>query len=174
MALDPRTDLGKRVPLVGVHAPVFVRGDIKHKVAAAELALRHQLDDVVRVHRKGECPLVIDPAKAGLAEAHTGLPLHTAGRVDELILGNRKILGQAAALIDQDMRLELAHHRVAVHTLPRLGRFKREGDIVPKHIDFAVIRHQLAHALLDVGHKAHPRRLVGLTAATVGMLPVDK
>ena len=56
-----------------------------------------------------------------------------------------EIAGQSISPVEQDMRLNLAHHRIHALRLPPLG-VERPPAIVPQHINGVVARGQFADA----------------------------
>ena len=78
------------------------------------------------------------------------------------------------AVVDEDIRLKSPYLIVAVHRIPVLRAHARPRHIVPKDIDFPVIREKLRIEVLDVFREACPRPLVRHALPCVGMAPVHQ
>ena len=101
-----------------------------------------------------------------------GLPQATGHRLD-LLFGRGEILGDAAAIVDQDVWLMLTHHRIERDGL-HCYAIQRPVDVVPEQIDLSVVAHQFAHQAVGIAYETLPRGFVGGTGDAVGVMPVHQ
>ena len=90
-----------------------------------------------------------------------------------VLFGSSEVFDNAGAVIDQNVRLKLAHHFVHLFGLPTFGR-QRPVDVIPENVQLAVVRTQLAHLTMDVIHKPASRRFIGLAHRPVRMVPIHQ
>ena len=104
---------------------------------------------------------------------HAGLPRPPACFGNDALLGRGEVSGELVAVVHHDLRLQLKDHLVHSDRLPPLG-VQRPGDVVPEHIDLAVVREQFANQAMRVGHKSLTRFFVCGTLGAVRMMPVHQ
>src|ERR1019366_3499748 len=120
----------------------------------------------------GRLPIVVGLLVAPTAvHGHAGFP-GARGGADGL-LGGGEIAGEAVAVVDNDLGLQLVDHVVHFFGFPLLG-VERPVDVVPQNIDLAVIGEEFANVAVDVIDEAAPRGLVGEAAGAIGVVPVHQ
>ena len=185
VAAHPPADLGQDLlAFLGNIAPA-IRAEVQKEIAALADALDQLFDNHVRrleiLIQLAVAPVVVD--------RHAGFPHDALAQLVEQAVRRNDLLGAdkvtaefvrmrrhkraeavAAAfeaVVEHDLRLQLAHH---AHQLCRLPRFAdhirarrvRIGIVQPEHVNLAVIRHQLAHL------PVHVRKIAVKIAALVG------
>src|ERR1017187_2662616 len=143
--------------------------DVEQIVAASSVAVGDIGDDTL-----GRLPAVVEAVEAPtIVEGHAAFPRTTGLGSADFLLGRGEIAFEAVAVIDDDLRLQVEDHLVHALRLPPFGR-ERPVDVVPEHVDFAVVGHQLADKAVGVGDEALARLLAGLAFGAVGMVPVHE
>ena len=143
--------------------------DVQQIVATAARAI-----DQVGHHRLRRLPrVVIAVEPPAVIEGHAALPGAPRLGGAHLLLWRGEIAFETIAVVHDDLRLQPEDHRVHPLGLPLGGR-QRPVDVVPQHVDLAVVGHQLANQPVRVFNKPAARRRIGLAGGPVRVMPVHQ
>src|SRR5579872_2704966 len=121
-------------------------------------------------HLLGCFPAVIRALVAPtVIHRHAGFPRGCGGL--DVLLRRGKIFRQTGSVVDDDLGLQLANHAIHLRGFPTFGR-QGPVDVIPEHVQLAVIRAQFADLPIDVVDESPAGRFVRRAASTVGVMPI--
>src|SRR6266851_3048659 len=169
VGVHPVADLGQDPDRLLGDRAVSPGSDIKQIIAAVANAGDEVADDGLR-----RLPVIVGTLIApAIVEGHAALPGAAVGLGDDLLFGSGEVSGELVAVVHDDVGLKLEDHLVHALGLPSPG-VERPGDVVPEHVDLAVVGEQLADEAVGVFDEALAGLLIGGAASAVGMVPVHE
>ncbi|OPZ86709.1 MAG: hypothetical protein BWY76_00820 [bacterium ADurb.Bin429] len=196
MALHPLAQSGEAVKRAGIELAASGRADVQQQVAALADGVNEHLHKLIYALPRRLIAMVAPGAGEGLA----GFPHHRlafvhdpAARLELLRRLDIPAVGQVKTVIEDDLRLQFAHHGVEFLALPVLTPFPaavrlRITEVKPEDIHLAEFGEQLAHLAAQILGIARLRavcvhfvavRRVAIRADmrindVVGMVPVNE